>query len=92
MTPTLYTELQTLATSVVDYIARLDGESDTFQIDGDTLSVVIEYKADVDETAGDRWTAPSWGISRETVIVEGVYDENGDNDTEAAAWLAKLLN
>lgn len=83
MTQTTYTELQALAQEAAARIALLDGEVDTFQIDGDTLSAVIDYRVEVDEVRE---------ISRQTVIVEGVYDENGDNDTEAAAWLAKQLN
>ena len=83
MTPTTYTELRAIAQEAAARIALLDGEADTFQIDGDTLSAVIDYRVEVDEVRE---------VSRETVIVEGVYDETGDNDAEAAAWLAKQLN
>ena len=92
MTTSTHIELQQIAKQAAAYITRLNGESDTFQIDGATLSAVIAYEAETGEDKGDYWTAPSWWIERETVSVEGVYDENGNNDTEAAEWPAKQLN
>lgn len=92
MTTAMHTELQQIAKEAAAYITRLNGESDTFQIDGATLSAVISYEAETGEDAGDYWTAPSWWIERETAHVEGVYDEDGENDKEAAEWLAKQLN
>lgn len=92
MTTSTHIELQQIAKQAAAYITRLNGESDTFQIDGATLSAVIAYEAETGEDKGDYWTAPSCWIERETVSVEGVYDENGNNDTEAAEWLAKQLN
>lgn len=53
---------------------------------------MIAYEAETDEDRGDYWTGPAWWTERETVSVEGVYNEDGDNDTEAAEWLAKRLN
>lgn len=91
MTPTTRTELMNIATQATAYIARLGGECDTFQIDGETLSAVIRYEVETDEDKGDGRTAPGWWIELETVSVEGVYDEDGNNDTEAAEWLAKQL-
>jgi hypothetical protein len=44
------------------------------------------------EDKGDYWTAPSWSIEDETVAVEAVYDEDGEEDKEAADWLKKMLN
>lgn len=41
---------------------------------------------------GDYWTAPSWSIKRETVRVEAVYDEAGEDNAEAAELLEKQLN
>ena len=86
MTTATHTELQQIAEQAAAYIARLNGECDTFQIDGATLSAVIAYEAETDEDRDDYWAG------RETVSVEGVYNEDGDNDTEAAEWLAKRLN
>lgn len=92
MTTATRTELMHIAKQAAAYITRLNGESDTFQIDGETLSVVIAYEAETCEDRGDYWTAPYSWIKRETVYVEGVYNEDGNNDTEAAEWLAKQLN
>ena len=75
MTTSTHIELQQIAKQAAAYITRLNGESDTFQIDGATLSAVIAYEAETGEDKGDYWTAPSWWIERETVSVEGVYDE-----------------
>ena len=92
MTTATHTELQQIAEQAAAYIARLNDECDTFQIDGETLSAGIAYEAETDEYRGDYWTGPAWWAGRETVSVEGVYNEDGDNDTEAAEWLAKRLN
>ena len=92
MTTATHTELQQIAEQAAAYIARLNGECDTFQIDGATLSAVIAYEAETDEDRDDYWTGPALWAGRETVSVEGVYNEDGDNDTEAAEWLAKRLN
>lgn len=92
MTTATHTELMQIATKAAAYITKLNGESETFEIEGDTLIAVIDYSAAIGEDAGDYWTAPSWSIERETVSVEGVYDEDGENDKEAAEWLAKQLN
>lgn len=87
MTPTTRTELMNIAKQAAAYIARLGGECDTFQIDSETLSVVIRYEVETGEDKDDCW----W-IEQETVNVERVYNEDGDNDTEAVEWLAKQLN
>lgn len=60
MTPTTRTELMNIAKDAAAYIARLNGECDTFQIDGETLSTVIAYEAETDEDRGDYWTGPAW--------------------------------
>ena len=92
MTTTTHAELMNIAKQAADYINRLNGECDTFQIDGATLPAVITNEAETGENRGDYWTAPSWWIERETVSVEGGYNEDGENDPEAAEWLAKQLN
>jgi len=81
-----------MAQQAATYIARLNGENDTFEIEGETLIAEIYYEAEIGEDAGDYWTAPSWWIEREQIRVEGVYDEDGNNDKETAAYLETLLN
>ncbi len=92
MTPTTRTELMNIAKDAAAYIASLNGEADTFEIEGSILIAEIRYETEIGEDAGDYWTAPSWWIESERVTVEGVYDEEGNNDKEAAAYLEKYLN
>lgn len=92
MIQTTCTELEQIAKQAAAYIARLSGEADTFEVEGATLMAEICYEAEIEEDAGDYWTAPSWWIERERISVEGVYDEEGNNDKEAAAYLETLLN
>lgn len=53
MTTSTHIELQQIAKQAAAYITRLNGESDTFQIDGATLSAVIAYEAETGEDKGD---------------------------------------
>lgn len=92
MTPVTHTELMNIVKDAAAYIARLNGENDTFEIEGETLIAEICYEAEIGEDAGDYWTAPCWWIEREQIRVEGVYDEDGNNDKEAVAYLGTLLN
>lgn len=92
MTTTIHTEMMQIAVEAAEYITRLNGVNETFQIDGDTLSAVIRYEAVTGYDAGDYYTAPYSWIERETAMIEGVYNEDGDNDPEAAEWLKKMLN
>lgn len=92
MTTATHTELMNIAKDAAAYINRLNGECDTFEIDGATLTAVITYDAEIVEDKGDYWTAPSWSIEDETVAIEAVYDEDGEEDKEAADWLKKMLN
>lgn len=92
MTPTTHTAMMNIAKQAAEYIGRLNGEGETFQIDDDTLTAVITYTADICEDEGDYYTAPGWWLENERVIVHGVYDENEANDKEAAKWLENILN
>lgn len=91
MTTATHTELMQIAKEAAEYITKLNGESETFEIEGDTLTAVIAYTAEIGEDDGDRYTAPSWWVKREEAKVVAVYNEDGD-DTEAAEWLNKMLN
>ena len=92
MTPTLTTELQQIAEQAAIHIARLNGENDTFEVEGATIIAEIRYEAEIGEDAGDYWTAPSWWIESERISVEALYDEAGNHNPEAAAYLEKYLN
>lgn len=91
MTTATHIELMQIATKAAAYITKLNGESETFEIEGDTLIAVIAYEAEIGEDAGDHYTAPSWWVKHEEAKVVAVYNEDGD-DTEATEWLKKMLN
>lgn len=91
MTAATQTELMQIAKEAAAYITKLNGESATFEIEGDTLTAVIEYKAEIGYDKGDYWTAPCSWVERDEIKVVTVYGEKGD-DTEAAEWLTKRLN
>ncbi len=92
MTTTIHTEMLKLADKAATYITNLNGESESFEVESNGIIAVVTYKAEIGEDAGDYWTAPSCWIKSETATVEGVYNKNGENDTEAAEWLKKMLN
>lgn len=92
MTTATHTELMQIATKAAAYITKLNGESETFEIEGSTLTAIIDYRAEVGEDAGDRWTAPSWWMVCETAEVKACYNKEGEDDPEAAEWLRKQLN
>ena len=71
---------------------KLNGEAETFEIESNGITAVIAYDTEIVEDKGDYWTAPSWSIEDETVAIEAVYDEDGNEDKEAADWLKKMLN
>lgn len=91
MTAATHSELMQIAKEAAAYITKLNGESETFEIEGDTLTAVIAYEAEIGYDAGDYWTAPCSWIERDTAKVVAVYNEDGD-DTEATEWLKKMLN
>ena len=92
MTTTTHTAMLNLADKVAAYITNLNGASESFEVESNGMTAVVSYTAEIGEDAGDRWTAPSWWIERETTNVDAVYNEEGDKDTEATEWLQKMLN
>lgn len=91
MTTATYTELMQIAKEAAAYITKLNGESKTFEIEGDTMTAVIEYKAEIGYDNGDYWTAPCSWVEHDEIKVVAVYNEDGD-DTQAVEWLKKMLN
>lgn len=92
MTTATHTTMQNLAKQAAEYITKLNGESETFEVVCGDYLAVIAYEAEIGYDKGDYWTAPAWWVKRETVSVEVVVNEDGDEDKEAAEWLAKQLN
>lgn len=91
MTTATYNELQQIAESANRYMANLNGENRTFEIESDTMTAVIVYTATLGYDAGDYNTAPCGWIESDSVTVEAVYNEDG-NDPEAVKTLTEILN
>ena len=47
MTTATHTELMQIAKEAAEYITKLNGENETFEIEGDTLTAVIAYEAEI---------------------------------------------
>lgn len=90
MNTTAYNQFAKEIAHYINY--HCDGENKGFEIEHEGFTASVSYKAEIREDAGDYWTAPSWAIEDETVAVEAVYDEDGEEDKEAADWLKKMLN
>lgn len=86
-----HTELMQIAKDAAKYITKLNGESKTFEIEGNTVTAIIAYEAEIGYDKGDYWTAPCSWVEHDEIKVVAVYNEGGD-DTEAAEWLKKMLN
>lgn len=92
MTTATHTALQNLAKQAAEYITKLNGEAETFEVVCGDYLAVIAYEAEIAEDKGDYWTAPYSWIEYERTTVKAVYDENGDEDKEATKWLQEALN
>ena len=91
MATATHNELLTLAKMAADYITKLNGESETFDVDTENFTACINYEAEIGEDKGDYWTAPSWWVKSEKTTVEAVFNEDGE-DKEAAEFLQKMVN
>lgn len=92
MTTTIFNELTQIAIKAANYLNGLCSDSETFQVDGETLSAVIRYNAETKYYEGDYWTALGSVTENEMVTVEGIYDEDWENNKEYTEYLQKLLN
>lgn len=92
MNATTHTEMLDLVKQAADYITKLNGESETFDVYTENYTATIDYRATIGEDAGDRWTASDWWIESEETRVEGVYNEEGEEVAELTEWMKKMLN
>ena len=76
MNTTAYNQFAKEIANYINY--HCDGVDEGFEIEYEGFTAFVSYKAEIREDAGDYWTAPSWWIERETVSVEGVYNEDGE--------------
>ena len=92
MTTATHTALQNLAKQAAEYITKLNGEAETFEVVCGDYLAVIAYEAEIAEDKGDYWTAPYSWIEYERTTVKAVYGAEGDKDQEATKWLQEALN
>lgn len=92
MTTANYKEIEFLASEALKYISELQGKCETFQVDSDNYTAIIEYEAVRCYDPGSWYNPPTWWVKGEQIYIEGVYDENGEYDDEAVRMLSKMIN
>ena len=95
MTTATRNELQNLAKLTADYITKLNGESETFEVETENFTACINYDAEYKMVRGGDHYCGIWEMVPELVseqtTVEAVFNEDGE-DKEAAEYLQKMLN
>lgn len=95
MTTATHNELMALATLAVDYITKLNGESDTFEVETENFTACINYEAEYKMVRGGDSYCGIWEMVSELVsehtTVESLMTDDGE-DKEAAEFLQKMLN
>lgn len=91
-----HTKLTQIAKQASARIARLNGESEGFEVlDGDLIAFV-DYEAEYRETRGGDTYCGMWETTaelvRETITVAAVWDTEGNEYPELAETLQLLLN
>lgn len=84
-------QLTQLAKAINEVIGSMNCNNGTFDVEQGNLVAFGRYEAEIAEDEGDRWTAPSWWVKSERVIVEGLFDNEG-NEIENAEFIAYLNN
>lgn len=94
MTTAIHDELLTLAKMAADHITKLNGESDTFDVETENFTAFIKYEAKYEMVRGGDHYCGIWEMIPELVseqtTVEAVFNEDGE-DKEAAEFLQKML-
>lgn len=95
MTTATRNELQNLAKLAADYITKLNGESEYFEVETENFTACIRYKAEYEMVRGGDHYCGIWEMIPELVsectTVESVLTDDGE-DKEAAEFLQKMLN
>lgn len=91
MTAATHTDLMNIAAQARQYIDRLNGESEAFEIEHAGYLVFFNYEAEVNSDPGDNWTAPSWWVERENIEVIEAWDADGNECPEIAESVAAAL-
>lgn len=95
MTTATRNELQNLAKLTADYITKLNGESETFEVETENFTACIRYEAEYEMVRGGDHYCGIWEMVSELVsertTVESVLTDDGE-DKEAAEFLQKMFN
>lgn len=95
MTTATHNELLTLAKMAADHITKLNGESETFEVETENFTACIKYEAEYKMVRGGDSYCGIWEMVAELVsertTVESLMTEDGE-DKEAAEFLQKMLN
>ena len=86
-----HTDLMNIAAQARQYINRLNGENEAFEIEHAGYLVFFNYEAEVNSDPGDNWTAPSWWIERENIEVTEAWDAEGNERPDIAEAVAATL-
>lgn len=81
----------TIAAQAKQYIDKLNGENEAFEIERAGYLVFFNYEAKTGEDEGDNYTAPSWWIEHENIEVIEAWDEAGNECPEIAKAVAEAL-
>ena len=95
MTTATHTALQNLAKQAAEYITKLNGESETFEVETENFTACIRYEAEYEMVRGGDHYCGIWEVVSELVsehtTVESLMTDDGE-DKEAADYLQKMLN
>lgn len=88
------TQLNQLAKAINNEICKMYGNSGAFDVECGNLVAFGRYEAEIAEDKGSYWTAPSAWVERERVIVEALFDNEGNEieNLEYIAYLNKMMN
>ena len=88
------TQLQQLAKAINNEVCKMYGNSGAFDVECGNLVAFGRYEVEIGEDKGDYWTAPAWWVERERVIVEALFDNEGEEieNADYIAYLNEVLN
>lgn len=88
------TQLNQLAKAINNEVCKMYGNSGAFDVECGNLVAFGRYEAEIAEDKGSYWTAPSAWVERERVIVEALFDNEGNEieNLEYIAYLNKMMN
>ena len=88
------TQLNQLAKAINNEICKMYGNSGAFDVECGNLVAFGRYEAEIAEDKGSYWTAPSAWVERERVIVEALFDNEGNEieNLEYIAYLNMMMN